>query len=67
MQLQFGSTYGTPLLQLPDTLFLLLQYYADDGPQDDPEDFDANRAALGLRTRPRKVQSYVTVAVQLLA
>lgn len=26
-------------------------------PQDDPEEFDANRAALGLRTRLRKVQS----------
>ena len=36
---------------------MLLQYYADDTPQDDPEEFDANRAALGLRTRLRKVQS----------
>ena len=34
---------------------MLLQYYADDTPQDDPEEFDANRAALGLRTRLRKV------------
>lgn len=39
----------------------LLQYYADDPPQDDPEEFDANRAALGLRTRLRKVRlPYVT-------
>lgn len=37
------------------TRVLLLQYYADDTPQDDPEDFDANRAALGLRNRPRQV------------
>ena len=35
----------------------LLQYYADDTPQDDPEDFDANRAALGLRPHLRKVQT----------
>lgn len=32
-----------------------LQYYADDPPQGDPEDFDVNRAALGLRTRVKKV------------
>ncbi|KAL0021888.1 hypothetical protein WJX77_011593 [Trebouxia sp. C0004] len=31
-----------------------MMYYADDTPQDDPEEFDANRAALGLRTRLRK-------------
>ena len=36
-----------------------LQYYADDVPPDDPEDFDANRAALGLRSRPRKVCKYM--------
>ena len=34
---------------------LLLQYYADTGPQDDPEDFDANGAAAELRARPHKV------------
>lgn len=39
----------------------MLQYYADEGPQDDPDDFDANRAALGLRTRPRKVHSLIAV------
>ena len=36
----------------------LLQYYADDAPQDDPDDFDANRAALGLRARPSKVHAH---------
>lgn len=35
----------------------LLQYYADDAPHD-PDDFDANRAALGLRARPSKVHAH---------
>ena len=41
----------------PDAVipFASLQYYADDIAQEEPEEFDANRAALGLRTRPRKV------------
>lgn len=34
-----------------------MQHYADDLPPEDPEEFDANRAALGLRTRIRKVTS----------
>ncbi|KAL3153482.1 hypothetical protein ABBQ38_011813 [Trebouxia sp. C0009 RCD-2024] len=34
-----------------------MMYYADSGPQDDPEDFDANGAAAELRARPRKANS----------
>ena len=45
-------------------LYPVLQYYADDPAHEEPEDFDANRAALGLRTRPRKVHSTLRSAMR---